>query len=94
MTDFEGIAREVIKHNLGEVRLDEICEQCGLSIADKELVNELLSKWKPDYTLAELVALSKNYKDRSNIDRVLHACELIAHEAAQVSELRRLHKDN
>ncbi len=66
MTDFEEIIREVIKHNLGEVRLDEICEQCGLSIADKELVNELLSKWKPDYTLAELVALSKNYKDRSN----------------------------
>ena len=94
MTEFEGIAMGVIKCNLDEARLHEIYEQCGLSIEDRELVNEIFSKWKPDFTLAELATLPENYKDRPNIYMVMHACKLIAHEAAEVSELRRLSKNN
>ena len=94
MTDFGEIGRELIKRNLGEVRLGEICKQFGLSAADTELVNELFSKWKPDYTLEDIVALAENYTDRPNIGGVLRACAVIAREVAQISNLRRLHKDN
>jgi len=47
VTDYGGIARELIKRHLGEAGITETCEQLGLSATDTELVYELLSKWKP-----------------------------------------------
>lgn len=78
MTDFRGIVRELIEHNLGEGRMTEMCKQFGLSVADEQLVGELLSKWKPDYTVEDIVAIAENYKDRPNIGRVMQVCEVIA----------------
>jgi len=94
VTDFRGIVRELIERNLGEIGASKICKKFGLSATDTELVNELLSKWKPDYTLEDIVALAENYKDRPNISRVMHACEVIAREVAEISNLRRLCKGN
>jgi len=94
VTDFRGIVRELIERNLGEVGASKICEQLGLNALDTELVYEILSKWKPGSTLEDIVAIAENYSDRPNIGRVIHACQVIAHEVAQISSLRRVRKDN
>ena len=40
------------------------------------------------------MAIAEDYRDRPNIGRVMHVCEVIAREVAEVSSLRRLHKGN
>lgn len=53
------MVRELIKHNLGEVGATEICKQLDFNAADTELVYELLSEWKPDHTVEDIVAIAQ-----------------------------------
>lgn len=86
--------RELIRRNLGETRFQEICQRFCLSTDDKELLSQVMSRWKPDYALDDIIALCDAYKDRPNIGQVMQAWETIAWEVARISQFRRWGKQN
>lgn len=88
-TDYGEVAWELVRQNLGEARYEQVCQQFELSAADRELLGELMARWRPDCTLEDIVTLCQDYKGRPNIGRVMRTLEAIAREAAQISELRR-----
>ena len=74
---------------VGEARFEEICRHFGLTQENRELMDRLWLKWKPAYSLDDVVALCEKHKDYPNRGRVLQAWELIAKEAAHISTQRR-----
>ena len=80
--------------NLGEARFREICEQFGLSADDTKLMNQLMTQWKQDYALDDIITLCEDYKDRPNIGQVMRAWFVIAKETAEISEFRRQGRNN
>ena len=85
---------DLIRRNLGEARCDEICQQFDLVAADRELMDELLTHLKPDHSVQDIAAMCETLSERPNLGRVIQALRVMAREAAQVSELRRLGRDN
>ena len=89
MADYGEIARGIVMRNVGEARFEEICRQFDLSQEGREMMDCLMSEWKPDYSLDDVVALCQKYRDYPNIGLVLQAWELITTKAARISTERR-----
>jgi len=85
---------DLIRRYLGESALAEVCQHYGLDESDSELLMELISRWNPDATTQEHVALATEFADRPNLGKVMRALSLLARETAQESAYRGRPKTN
>ncbi len=94
MKKYNEVAHRLINNYLGKVRYEDICRQFGLDKADKELLNEIISRWRPENILDDSTAVAEEFSGYANIGKVLQALALISREIAGHSELRRQGENN
>jgi len=88
--NYSKLIRQIILKNIGERRLQVICDEFNLSEADRELMAHLFDHWQPDYSFDDIVALCQEYSDYPNIAGVMQACKKVSVESALISTLRKL----
>ncbi len=88
MNEYEALARELIRRNIGEDRYEDICHQYGLDNTDKTLLSKLISRLKPGLTPEDNISLAEEFKDYPNVAKIMQALSLIARETAEISGFR------
>ncbi len=96
MTDNEDGHKglDLVRRCLGESAVEEVCQEFDLNEADAALLRDLLSRWDPEASTQEQLALATEFADRPNLGKVIRALSLLAREAAEASEHRWDRRDN